>query len=313
MSRNSDTRVLLFKKYAENLRMVLSSFSDLKPLDKLLYLCPLCIRAFDYTALDQTCHNSLTIEHIPPGAVGGKEVVLTCKKCNNMHGELFDSELSKKAKLFRTIKGKDNSFISTSFLVNDSIKTDGIIEFPKPEELVLSFQRERTNPIYYKSIENLIQNPTFNFSFRHNIYNEKKASFSLLRAAYLKAFKQLGYAYLLTKESNEVRNGIMNYDPEEKRVRVILLGRGMKNKEGLNIITSPKVLRGYLVTFNLNFITSGDIVGILLPGNQKHSGEFYSSYEALVKDDVGIELSCTNIDEIDFFNAANCLKPYTLW
>jgi hypothetical protein len=51
------------------------------------YVCPLCLRPFDHTAL----HTELTIEHVPPESLGGKELVLTCRDCNSHAGHTIDA------------------------------------------------------------------------------------------------------------------------------------------------------------------------------------------------------------------------------
>ena len=50
------------------------------------YVCPLCVHAFP--SIDD-----LSFEHAPPESVGGREVCLTCKSCNNTAGAGVDKEL----------------------------------------------------------------------------------------------------------------------------------------------------------------------------------------------------------------------------
>jgi len=50
------------------------------------YRCPLCCRW--YTEVDQ-----LTLEHVPPARLGGRELVLTCRDCNSTAGAKVDHEM----------------------------------------------------------------------------------------------------------------------------------------------------------------------------------------------------------------------------
>ncbi|MBI2907926.1 MAG: hypothetical protein HYX92_09750 [Chloroflexi bacterium] len=54
------------------------------------YICPLCMRGFLPAALDE---NVLTLEHVPPQALGGKRILLTCCECNNRAGRELDCEM----------------------------------------------------------------------------------------------------------------------------------------------------------------------------------------------------------------------------
>src|SRR5581483_11566139 len=52
------------------------------------YLCPLCLKWFASV-------EDVSLEHAPPESVGGREVALTCKPCNNTAGHTIDAELRK--------------------------------------------------------------------------------------------------------------------------------------------------------------------------------------------------------------------------
>jgi hypothetical protein len=54
------------------------------------YACPLCQTLFTIDELDT---RNLTKEHVPPRSIGGREMVLTCRQCNNSAGATFDAHL----------------------------------------------------------------------------------------------------------------------------------------------------------------------------------------------------------------------------
>lgn len=60
------------------------------------YVCPICDRAFTEGAVTA---GVLTAEHVPPQSFGGRELLLTCKKCNNDAGTLLDAHARRKEDL----------------------------------------------------------------------------------------------------------------------------------------------------------------------------------------------------------------------
>lgn len=60
------------------------------------YACPICEQEFDESAL---ITKTLTLEHVPPASIGGKGILLTCKKCNSEAGAQIDAAMSKRADL----------------------------------------------------------------------------------------------------------------------------------------------------------------------------------------------------------------------
>jgi hypothetical protein len=46
----------------------------------------------------------LTLEHVPPQAVGGSEVVLTCERCNSRHGGWFDGQAAIEERQIRALQ-----------------------------------------------------------------------------------------------------------------------------------------------------------------------------------------------------------------
>jgi hypothetical protein len=60
------------------------------------YVCPICDRAFPEEAV---AAGVLTAEHVPPESFGGRELLLTCRKCNNDAGTLLDAHARRKEDL----------------------------------------------------------------------------------------------------------------------------------------------------------------------------------------------------------------------
>ena len=69
-----------------------------------VYGCPLCLGAFGSP-------EALSPEHVPPKAIGGKPLVLTCRKCNNSHGHLLDANVVAGRTLQEVAEGKREAWV----------------------------------------------------------------------------------------------------------------------------------------------------------------------------------------------------------
>ena len=67
-----------------------------------LYICPICLTSF---VVDALADGRLSSEHVPPKSVGGKELVLTCKRCNNSAGTKLDADAAVKELVHSAMAG----------------------------------------------------------------------------------------------------------------------------------------------------------------------------------------------------------------
>src|SRR5450759_3554981 len=77
-------------------------------LDHTAYVCPLF---GEVVTEDQWLANPdlLSDEHVPPEALGGRVLCLTCKKCNSRSGHTIDSEATKRLRLHRFARSKSDA------------------------------------------------------------------------------------------------------------------------------------------------------------------------------------------------------------
>lgn len=93
VSVNLATKLRWFRRGAAAFELTFpGSESGFGPAD----VCPICDRAFSEAAVHT---GVLTAEHVPPESFGGRELLLTCKKCNNEAGTLFDAHARRKEDL----------------------------------------------------------------------------------------------------------------------------------------------------------------------------------------------------------------------
>ena len=79
----------LFRQGKSNIESILKCSSE-------AYCCPIC---GGFKSIDE-----LTLEHVPPKSMGGKEIILTCKACNNEAGSNIDLNIANQQNMIRISK-----------------------------------------------------------------------------------------------------------------------------------------------------------------------------------------------------------------
>src|SRR5436190_12320198 len=89
-----------------------------------VYVCPVCLRAFPIEAIGA---RTLTTEHAPPKCLGGPELLLTCKACNNLAGRWLDVAMLKGDRPVAILRGEHEREHLIRFGINDSPKVTAVI------------------------------------------------------------------------------------------------------------------------------------------------------------------------------------------
>ncbi len=186
--------------------------------------CPICLAPFTETEVE--AGETVTLEHVPPKALGGKPLCLTCTKCNSNAGYGVDQAatmLTREPKATIEIMGK----LETIYLAGaDSSGLLGTVTSPRhrPEQL-----REwlKTKP----SMTLTVTTP-----------KQEYAAVSWLKSAYLSVFSLLGstagYQYVESKGLKIVRQQIL--DPHSPVIRSFWL-RCPESPldEGITLVRDP--------------------------------------------------------------------------
>lgn len=175
-----------------------------------LYVCPLCLRAFDKEAV---CDGQLTIEHVPPKRLGGRGILLTCKQCNSFSGHALDAAVSQREEQRRfaeTVLGNDVGYrgratwIAKGKTLNVEVYRDGkfltVAGIPKLNDKAVAEAMTMAGSMCSGVLTSRVR------------YSRRRAAVSDLRTAYLAAFALLGYRYALHPIFNVVREQIANPD-----------------------------------------------------------------------------------------------------
>ena len=173
------------------------------------YICPLCQHVY------AIAHDALTLEHVPPESVGGKPILVTCKACNNSQGADLDVYLMNELEISHNLSHLD-TIPQKSRIAFNGIEINGQTTFSKSEGFKFMISPNNNNPIEFEGFMKEARNAKEGYEIKltANITNRKRntdlANIALLKSAYLMAFQELGYMYVLNPCTNKVREQILN-------------------------------------------------------------------------------------------------------
>lgn len=182
------------------------------------YICPLCWRLFDETALDSP--PELTIEHVPPSSLGGSGLVLTCRRCNNDAGTQVDADAAKHRVTVEALRGEAGR---VEMRINGDVTAE--LEVTAEGEGRIFVSEQRSNPSTREAL--MAQLPpvasdgstTIDSALRNSLeitfrpgYDPGSAKLSYLRSAYLALFALYGYRALLSSALAPLREVLRDLD-----------------------------------------------------------------------------------------------------
>ena len=173
------------------------------------YICPLCQHVY------AIAHEALTLEHVPPESVGGKPILVTCKACNNSQGADLDVYLMNELEISHNLSHLD-TIPQKSRIAFNGIEINAQTTFSKSEGFKFMISPDNNNPVEFEGFMKEARNAKEGYEIKltANITNRKRntdlANIALLKSAYLMAFQELGYMYVLNPCTNKVREQILN-------------------------------------------------------------------------------------------------------
>ena len=197
----------LYTKQIETIPFVSSEGVEFHMADA--YICPLCLHAY---AIGNT---ELTLEHVPPESVGGKPILITCKACNSNLGADIDVYLMNELEIVHNLNHLDTIPQKTKLAFN-GVEINAQTTFSKTDGFTFMISPDNNNPIEFKGFMTEAKNAKKGYEIKvvANITNRKRdydlANIALLKSAYLMAFHELGYMYVLNANTSIIRDQIQN-------------------------------------------------------------------------------------------------------
>jgi hypothetical protein len=287
MSRVKQKKKRLFDLFSQNLEWVKEHPSiTFEPDFSNGYICPICLDVFFKNDLESSAANPLTFEDIPPAALGGKPLALTCKKCNSESGHMLDSHLLKRLLETDSALMLPNSKTKATFEQNGH-KINGTFAVNSDGGVNFNFLTGNSNPIQAKQFmqdfatAQTMLSPLFHMKelfdadkikdSRLGMHikiasNERRAEIALLRIGYLLAFANLGNGFLINSGLYKVREQILYPDKVVLPNPFWLKYEFPKELEGVNIVARPRELQCFLIVFRVKTNSRSRQFAIVLPG-----------------------------------------------
>ncbi len=214
------------------------------------YPCPICMTPFTSEAL---ADKRLSAEHVPPKSVGGRELLLTCRVCNNSAGSKLDADA----------KTKEDARVATAGTLGRPHRIKATIA-----GLRLNGELHTSEGKYSLKIPSKINKPGTNEALRnvarvgtpltveHESFSDLGAKISWLRSGYLALFAWAGYKVALDPAMQIVRQQTLECD--ERRM-ITFTSRGatgifpFTERRILRVI-APQWRRGWAVQFGRYFV-----------------------------------------------------------
>ena len=149
---------------------------------------------------------SLTKEHVLSKSLGGRAITLTCKSCNNASGHKVQNHLKTLFKMNERFRGDGD--LGGRFTIFGETVPVGVQVRPSTG---FALTVRGGSPHTIGAIDRGFQSQqSGKWSLEVNVpYSPGKASAAIARAAYLAAFHQRGYGYILSEPVNILRQEIV--------------------------------------------------------------------------------------------------------
>lgn len=299
MGKGEDKRRLLFDRYSNQLK----SLKELNLLDFDLkftntFICPVCLEQFSETDLDTSKANFLTLEDAPPKSLGGKSNTLTCKNCNNSFGHEIDFHLVEKLNELDIYSFLPKSG-SKAFLTHKGVKVQGIVNIDDHGNITVTHLKKVNNPnLLDEYVKTTGKGDTTTLQFPVSRVDFKKFEVALLKTAYILAFEQYGYALILSKAFDIVRQQLNN--PTQDIYPTGFWTRQDAFNElntGVHVIKT-RGLEGFQAIFILKTKSKTTGFGVYLPISSKTTLDVIERFKNIP---AGFEMTYESYNQTDYF------------
>lgn len=218
---NAIKRKGIFDKYSANLDLLASEGllpGLIKKYEK-TYICPICLNHFSENDLDISLKNHLTLEDAPPVSLGGTSNTLTCKSCNNGCGTNIDKHLVDRMREMDKEQFVPGAIFEAWFNMG-ALKVKGLISVMKDGKHKVKFDLKHNNPQILKQFLEHVDSESAKGGYilkpilPDSKIDVKKLQLALLKSGYMLVFSKFGYAFILDKAYDRVREQLLNPEKE---------------------------------------------------------------------------------------------------
>ncbi len=263
----------LFQRFSRQL-------GALDPALRGLFRCPFCLSSF---SKDDMKLGKLSLEHIVPEGLGGRETTLTCEDCNNTHGSKIDKHWSGRADHEEIMAGEGPGALDGNIVSQDGHITVALTKDDAGDgRFTASIQPKRSNPRAVQSFVKKREDPrTVTLQYRMG-FVPRLSELSVARSAYLVMFHHYGYQYACRGTADGLREQIQRPGSEIVQPPVFELPHDEFPDDMVNIghLVSPQELRGFVVKLKPPR-GPGPPLGVALAGPDEDDTEYFRRWETL--------------------------------
>lgn len=229
------------------------------------YVCPQCpepdasgqhyrVQLFPRTAVT---NHELTAEHVPPKSFGGRELLLTCRPCNNdAGGSQLDAHARRRENPVDVMLGVAKKPTHVRLTAGDHTvsvaltKEEGMLTMGFPPRRKKANDPRKEKAVWEALPRVIAERSTFNINFAKDSYLPRRANVAWLRHAYLALFAVAGYRYIFRPGLGIVRKQIQEPDTEHIPVFLAALpGAHPWSEQRIGFIREPEPLQSWAVQF----------------------------------------------------------------
>lgn len=209
MADSKKAKKNIFKRFREDL-----AAAGLETSGEDSLICPLCWQEAGF--------NSLSLEHVVPGSVGGTRRVLSCESCNNRDGSSLDSQLRNLIRSADAWTGKGTlrgrvSLGDHSAAVNCQIDPQS--------ELKVEIVGKASDPTAVAGIrEKMKAGEARKISLSTTSFDPLELNAAIMRAGYLAAYDFFGYRYIAREDVQLIRRKIADRTLDVPDFRTLVIG-----------------------------------------------------------------------------------------
>lgn len=305
MAKTDNKKQIIFDKYFENLKFL--NENQFISSETNVYICPLCLEP--HTALNES--NPLTLEDAPPKSLGGKANTLTCKKCNNEAGHKIDVHLAERLNEIESKKFQPNTKIN----VRTKIGTEtfnGTLSVDSGGVMTMFHSEKNNHPKKLKTaMENLSKDHIVDFDFLKSRIVPEKLEYALLKTAYMILFEKTGYALILDKTYDIVREQI-----NKPETRIYPENFWFNNADNITdgvYFNMTKGMESIICVFNIKteIIDRGFFVTLPLPNTNFE--EVIENFNKAIDEKSTVKLYPTHGEKNDYISDKETLKKMYGW
>jgi hypothetical protein len=310
---------ILFRKFSKNLQSVRKHLGvDFeKNYQREAYVCPLSFQIYNKQGVQNKFSDQLTDEHVPPDSLGGKVMCLTSKDSNSKSGHLLDTQLLNHIQWIELNAGVGE--YKTKFKFESGGSTPLIFSQSGENSFSLLFKPTSFHPGIERALEQAkMEKKISGEFFLPNTMENRLVQIALLRVAYLYTFGTLGYSYLfggsriVNLSNQEIREQIER--PKERVIQNIPIFREdfPDDLVGVNLVHSPKEIRGIFTVFDLTLEKKWRF-GVMLPGLDDYGLQAYSAVFHLLNKGQKLDFQYVNQRQINLEDGEESLSLWRAW